>query len=257
MRPARPSHPVSRRRFVPAAAVLITVALAVTACGGTEAPPTADIAPSGGTSSTPDPVPPSPSPTAEPTQPGQQPVINSLADRLVPAATVRSLWDRADLSEELPAPAATDPHGLCAPFDMMTIGADEVAASTLSPADESGEHVAQQAIEFVDDVTTKRVMAVLRSWPAECADLLDDPVTASKVSRLRLADPDTTAWRYWATTTPGGGMDGDRLHESYGVVARGRTMLVLTVRHAVPSGDELPTTDLLDQMLAAGAERLG
>ncbi len=218
----------------------------VTGCGDDEPTTPADPAPATTPATT---APAAPETTTPPAE-----HFGSLTDRLLPTETVPGLNDEWEWRDGETGAADADAFGVCAKFDLTSIGATEVVQRTWYPPDDSDDSAAQQIAEFPDTATADRAATVLRSWHGKCRGAVEGKRV--KVGALTPVETDAGkgSW-YLVSWLPPGSDDVGRFH-AFGTVVDGTRITTLRMDSSgqdynYPAGQE-PMAD----MVRAAAPRL-
>ena len=147
---------------------------------------------------------------------------------------------------------SSQPFGLCAKFDVLTIGAEQAIQRTFVAGSGSA---AQQIATFPDATNTARAEQVLLAWHRKCRpgglNVHVGATTSVPVSQGH-------AWWYLVRyrTHPGlGGSHG--AFESFGVVVNGLRISLIRMDHPGQDHDYPPGQDPMELAVKAAAPKLG
>ena len=152
-------------------------------------------------------------------------------------------------------PVSSNPFGLCAKFDVLSIGAEQaVERRFTSPA---VALAAQEIATFPDAATTARAQKVLQSWHDTCSKRVPGhPVRVRPISSVPVSQG--AGWWYLVSysTHPGLGGGQGRFH-SFGLVAVGTRLSLLTMDHPGQDHNYPPGQDPMQLAVKAAAGKLG
>ena len=210
------------------------------------------------TSTTPTPTPtPTPSPTDLPTgsPSASTPASPTLTPQqaLLTATEMPPLNDTLRWTERRTGPVGSQAFGLCAKFDVLSIGAEQAVERTFVTGSQADAGSAgQQVATFPDAATAARAQRVLQSWHDTCARRLTRgkpqvrPITSVPVSQGQ-------GWWYLVSYNRNGQ---SRFH-SYGVVVDGTRISLLRMDHVGQDHDYPPGKDPMQLAVKAAATKLG
>jgi hypothetical protein len=184
-----------------------------------------------------------PEPSSGPTTSEVSPTPDDtpLVDRLLPTDLVpglNSLWKWQDGDTGAPT---TDPFGVCAKADLLSIGASEAVARTYFPPDDSDDNAAEQIAVFPDASTANRAWKVLASWHKHCGRALSaDSDLRVRPFRSVPVTAGTARWYLLSWTPPG---EETGRFEALGMVLNGTRIAVLRMDNSgqdrnYPAGEE-------------------
>jgi hypothetical protein len=262
--PPFPAPPVRSRSRLPRALApaVVSLALAVSACGDTSgSDPSPRPSPTDTVSATTPTTPSTPATPATPTTPsspaGSAPASSStpaptgpsgrtgLSARLLdaaelPALATTSAWIVAGTGPERPSTS----FGTCQRFGIVSIGAERAVVRRFAPAspvprparrDRAGELVAT----FPDALTARRAYAVLEAWQRSCAARLSSlGQTHGHVGDLNDVPAGDRAGWYLLTYGPVRGQPGARFLDAQGMVLRGSRLAMVVLVHAEHTGHD-------------------
>lgn len=153
-------------------------------------------------------------PTEEPTDDAPA----TLADRLLPTASVPGLNATWRWEDGETGPAGSEAFGLCAKVDLASIGATEVVERTYFPPVDTDDNAAEQIAEFPDATTTATALKVLKSWHKRCS--------APRVKVGPLTSVQGGSWYLVTKTSPN---KDEGLFQAVGLVTSGTRIAVLTI----------------------------
>jgi hypothetical protein len=172
-----------------------------------------------------------------------------LLDRLLPTAQVPGLnaqwhWQDGDTGQP-----TTEPFGLCAMADLLSIGATEVVARSYFPPDDSDDNAAEQVAEFPDARTARLAWSVLGSWHDACAKKrrANPGLLVSKVAPVPVSNG--SARYYLLSWTPAGEEVGR--FEEFGMVLNGTRIAVLRIDTSSQGQDYVPGKEPMVGMVRA------
>jgi hypothetical protein len=162
-----------------------------------------------------------PTPTPTPTPVPQR----GVTDRLLPAEQLPGFNETFAWTVEATAPSEPTAGVMCHSFDLLSIGAKEVAHRTYLPADGSPSGAVEIVADFPDPMTAKRARSVLQSWYRNCPRDHDGDPHLGPYTPVPLS---TTGSAGWQLLTYGSTFD------AHGFVQRGPrvAVVVLTLREA-------------------------
>jgi hypothetical protein len=261
--PPFPAPPVRSRPSLPRALApaVVSLALAVSACGDTSgSDPSPRPSPTDTVSAT-TPTPSTPTTPTTPTTPsspaGSAPASSStpaptgpagptgLSARLLdaaelPALATTSAWVVAGTGPERPSSS----FGTCQRFALTSIGAERAVVRRFAPRppvppparhDRAGELVAT----FPDALTARRAYAVLEAWQRTCAARLSGlGHTHGHVGDLNDVPAGDRAGWYLLTYGPVRGEPAARFHDAQGMVLRGSRVAMVLLVHAEQAGHD-------------------
>jgi hypothetical protein len=182
-------------------------------------------------------------------------------DALLTAAELPALDDTARWKPLRTGPVTSRPFGVCAKFDVLSIGAERAVQRGFAAGSQGAvpdANAAQQVVSLPDATTTARVQQVLRAWHDSCArrspggghDTVG-PITSVPVSR-------GTGWWYLVSyrTHPGLGAS-HPMFESFGVAVSGSRMTLLRMDHAGQDHRYPPGQDPMELAVKTAAGKLG
>jgi len=178
---------------------------------------------------------------------------SALADRLLPTAEVPGLNARWTWQDGETGPASTDPFGVCAKADLVSIGATDVVQRTWFPPDDSDDNAAEQVAEFPDDTTASTAWTVLKSWHDRCAAPADS--TGFRTRALEPVPVTSGAARWYLLSWQPADDEAGRF-EGLGMVRNGTRIAVLRIDHSGPDHDYASGQDPMIGMVRAAAARL-
>jgi len=228
-------------RALPLTAALLGALVSVSGCGHGDSsvtPSPSDSPSTRVTSSSPEPT---EQLSATITPPGS-PSSVSLLDRLLPTGEVAGLnsawkWQDGDTGQP-----TTDPFGVCAKADLLSIGATEVVERTYFPPDDSDDNAAEQVADFPDAATAARTWAVLKSWHDTCARTAATDHPGLKVGALTPVPVGAGSGRWYLVSWQPAGEETGRF-EAFGMVLNGTRLAVLRIDNSgqgrgYPSGKD-------------------
>ena len=171
-----------------------------------------------------------------------------LIDRLLPTDLVPGLnseWHWQDGDTGTPP---TDPFGLCAKADLLSIGATEAVARTYFPPDDSDDNAAEQIAEFPDASTAARAWSVLGAWHKRCDKAADAPRVGPLVTVPVVHG--TARW-YLLSRVLSGEENTD--FEAFGMVRNGTRIAVLRMDSTGQDYDYPPGREPMVGMVTAAA----
>lgn len=233
---------------VPRAVVCVALLGALAGCGDDTPETPAEPAPATTPATTPT--------TTEPTTPAPTPPesFDSLTDRLLATDAVPGLNDEWDWRDGDIGPADADAFGVCARFDLSSIGATDVVQRTWYAPDDSDDSAAQQIADFPDEATAARAAAVLRSWHKKCRGTVEGArVKVGKVTPVP-TDAGTSYW-YLVSWVPPGSDDLGRFH-AFGTVVDGTRISVLRMDNSGQDYNYEAGQEPMAEMVRAAAPRL-
>ncbi len=239
--------PSPRRSTLLAAALSVVLLGALAGCGDDEPAAPVDSAPV----TTPATTEPAPSPVV--TTPAEQ--FGSLTDRLLATGAVPGLNDEWEWRDGETGPASADAFGVCAKFDLGSIGATEVVERTWFPPDDSDDSAAQQIAEFPDTATANRAAAVLRSWHGKCRGMVEGKRVKVGAITAVPTDAGKATW-YLVSWLPKGSEDVGRFH-AFGTVLDGTRLTVLRMDSSGQDYNYPAGQEPMARMVQAAAPRLG
>jgi hypothetical protein len=154
---------------------------------------------------------------------------------------------------------SSDPFGLCAKFDVLSIGAEQaVERSFVSGPSGDLARAAQQIATFPDAATTARATKVLQSWHDTCAARISQPRARTQVKVHPVTSvPVTrgTGWWYLTSFVSTPGQEGH--FHSFGVDVVGNRISLISMDndgqdHNYPAGQ-----DPMQLAVKAAAGKLG
>jgi hypothetical protein len=214
-------------------------------------------------SATPEPSPtpsatplPSPSPSATPASPPASPAPSlTIEAALLTANQVPALADAVRWKQGSTGPVSSDSFGLCAKFDVLSIGAEQAVERRFtlgSQGSAGGASAAQQIATFPDAATVARATKVLQSWHTTCAARITG--TRVKVGPLvPVPVAQGTAWWYLVTYVRSGV---GHVH-TFGVDVVGNRVSLLSMDHTGQDHDYPPGQDPMQLAVKAAAGKLG
>lgn len=233
------------------AALCLLPALTVAAgCGGTTDSPTS---PDPARSSSPAVSPTSPA-TLPSSTPPESPTALPLTDRLLATGQVPALNAQRPWQDGETGPASTDPFGVCAKADLVSIGATDVVARTYFPADDSDDLAAEQVAEFPDAKTAATAWTVLQAWHDRCSAAMDT-AAGLQVGPLTSAPVPAGSARWYLLSWKPTGEETGRF-ETFGMVLDGTHIAVLRMDHSGPDHRYPPGKDPMVGMVVAAAGSL-
>lgn len=240
------AHHASRLR---AAALLAGLALAAGCTSTHDSPrkPQTGSSPSAPGSSS------APEPSATPNSPAASPTTDDtpLVDRLLPTDLVPGLnatWKWQDGDTGVPS---TDPFGLCAKVDLLSIGATEAVARTYFPPDDSDDNAAEQIATFPDASTANRAWKVLAAWHQRCGRALsaDNGLRVGPLTTVPVT-AGTARWYLLSWLPPGEEVG---RFEAFGMVLDGTRIAVLRMDNSGQDHDYPPGGEPMIGMVTAAA----
>lgn len=239
---------------VPHLAVAVAALLLATGCSrNADAPDTPAAVETSGSAS-PQTSSSAPDVTATPATPSDSVTPLPLLDRLLPTAEVPGLnaqWHWQDGDTGRPP---TDPFGVCAKADLLSIGASDVAARSYFPPDDSDDAAAEQVAEFPDAKTAATAWTVLKAWHDRCGRTLGAS-TVPKIGPLQVVPVSTGTGRWYLVSWNPPGEETARF-EALGMVMAGTRIAVLTMDHSGPDHTYPAGKDPMAAMVVAAAGRM-
>ncbi len=210
-----------------------------------------------------------PSPSETPT-PSQTPTPTAAASpTLAPAAALLTAQQMPPLTDTQPwrqvrtGPVGSNQFGLCAKFDVLSIGAEQAVERTfVSGARSDLARAAQQIATFPDAATTARAQKVLQSWHDTCASRLRTSRVGThvKVTPITLVPvPQGTGWWYLVSYVPRVVLtsgNGGHFH-SFGVAVVGNRISLIAMDHPGQDHNYPPGQDPMQLAVKAAAGKLG
>jgi hypothetical protein len=202
---------------------------------------------------------PSPSQTVQSPTAAPSPTLAPGA-ALLTAAEMPQINDQLAWRLERRRPVSSEPFGLCAKFDVLSIGAEQAVGRTFDsgPIDDIAR-AAQQVATFPDAATTARATKVLQSWHDTCAARISQPRARGNVKVRPITSVPVsqgTGWWYlvsYVSTTPD---DHGHFH-SFGVAVVGNRISLITMDHAGQDHNYPPGQDPMQLAVKAAAGKLG
>ena len=239
---------------------------ALTACGPEPAAPAAGDTDAGGRAATESPATDEPadepaddkSESPEPSAPSSEPAASgALADALLPAEDVPGFneeftWEEGTTESAEPAGLA----GTCHQFELMSIGAEEVAYRTYLPSGGDDSTASELVAEFPDEMTAKRAFEVLKSWRQKCGGNLKD-FDRSEVGQLQAVDTEAGEGHWYLLTYGPVEGDPDSGHfDAQGLVRVGDRIAVVRLDLVGPDYNYEPGQEPMVAAVQAAASRL-
>lgn len=165
----------------------------------------------------------------------------------VPRLNAESAW-----RESATGDAPQDPFGLCAKFDVLSVGAQSALQRTFTTGAGREASAGQQVVDLADAQTGVRVSRVVKAWHDDCTARVPgtsvkvSPVTAVPVSR-------GTAWTYQVSYSA----RGQGNFHSFGMVLSGTRMSLVRIDHIGQDHDYEPGQDPIDLAVKAAAAKIG
>lgn len=238
--------PSPRRSVLLSTVLSLALAAALAGCGSEEKP---------GTPAEPAPATTPARPTPTPTASAPPERFDTLADRLLDTDAVPGLNDEWEWRDGETGPADADAFGVCARFDLGSVGATDVVQRTWFAPDDSDDSAAQQIAEFPDTATVARVAAVLATWHDKCRG----QVEGSRVKVGAVTPVPTSAAKgtwYLVSWLPAGSDDIGRFH-AFGTVVEGTRITVLRMDSSGQDYNYASGQEPMAAMVRAAAPRLG
>jgi hypothetical protein len=258
--------PIRKRALAPVLVVLLLAAGMLSGCGVSS-----DDKPSGAASDSASPdatesATPTESGSPSPSETAQSPTA-APSPTLAPQAALLTAREMPRINDQLvwrqlrTGPVGSNPFGLCAKFDVLSIGAEQAVERSLV-AGPVREHVyaGQQIATFPDSATVARAEKVLQSWHRTCSTRL--PGTHRRVSPIQAVPvPTGRAWWYLVSYVPsqvptGGGQAGGIFH-AFGVVVTGNRVSMLRMEVFGQDHNYPPGQDPMQLAVKAAAGKLG
>jgi hypothetical protein len=195
-----------------------------------------------------------PAVTPAPTTTAASPTALALTDRLLPTAEVPGLTASWQWQDGETGPATSDPFGVCAKADLVSIGASDVVARTYFPPDDSDDSAAEQVADFPDARTAATAWTVLKAWHDRCAGAMDANA-GLEVGPLQPAPVVAGTGRWYLLSWHPPGEETGRF-EGFGMILNGTRIAVLRMDHSGREHTYAAGKDPMAGMVAAAASRL-
>lgn len=210
-------------------------------------------------------VTPSESATATPLQTPTQSPTATASPTLAPQAALLTAQEMPRINDQLAwrpvrtGPVSSQPFGLCAKFDVLSIGAEQAVERRFSsgPVDDRAR-AAQQVATFPDAATTARATKVLQSWHDTCAARISNPRARDHVKVRPVASVPVsqgTGWWYLASYVPTA-TDQGHFH-TFGVAVVGNRISLTSMDHDGQDHNYPPGQDPMQLAVKAAAGKLG
>jgi hypothetical protein len=237
--------------------VVLLLALGVLAGCGVSS----DDKPSGASSDSASPEPtesvtPTESDSATPTETATQSPTSAPSPTLAPQAALLtaqempSLNDTQQWKQGRTGPIGSRPFGLCAKFDLLSIGAEQAVERRFTSA--GGGTAGQQIATFPDAANAARANKVIQAWHRSCATRVPgtsvrvDPISAVPVAS-------GTGWWYIVSYV----RNGEGHFHELGVVLSGTRMSLVRIDHGGQDHNYPPGQDPMQLAVKAAAGKLG
>jgi hypothetical protein len=213
---------------------------------------TASVTPSPTPSDSPTPtvtVTATPSPTPSATAPASPTLTPEEA--LLTAAEVPPLNEAVRWKQGRTGPVSSDAFGLCAKFDVLSIGAEQAVERRFT-ATQGTATAGQQVATFPDATNTARATKVLQSWQRTCAGRV--PGTKANVRPIESVPvAQGTGWWYLVSYTRGG----QGHFHAFGVNVVGNRISLVSMDVTGADHDYPPGQDPVQLAVKAAAKKLG
>ena len=196
-----------------------------------------------------------PEPTPTTSTPSEPASPAALTDRLLATARVPGLNAQWRWQDGETGPATTDPFGVCAKADLLSIGATDAVARTYFPPDDSDDSAAEQVAEFPDAKTAATAWTVLGAWHDRCGRAMDASA-GLKVGPMAPVSVGTGSARWYLLSWRPAGEETGRF-ESFGMVLAGTRIAVLRIDHSGQDHSYPTGKDPIAGMAAAASDLLG
>jgi hypothetical protein len=259
--------PTRKRAQAPVLVVLLLAAGILSGCGVSS-----DDKPSGAASDSASPdatesATPTESDSASPSETATQTPTAAPSPTLAPQAALLTAQEMPRINDQLAwrlvrtGPASTDPFGVCAKFDVLSIGAEQaVERSFVAGPAKDPAYAGQQIATFPDPTTTARAEKVLQAWQRTCASRLFGP--HHRVSLVEAVPvPIGRAWWYLASYSDHPGLSSSQHlpghFESFGVAVSGNRITLIRMGQIAQDHDYPPGQDPMQLAVKAAAGKLG
>ena len=189
------------------------------------------------------------SPTAAPS-PTLAPEAALLTAQEMPPLNDTQRWQQGRTG-----PIAARPFGLCAKFDLLSIGAEQAVGRVFTTAAQGGagpDTAAQQVATFPDTANVARASKVMQAWHRSCASRVrGTSVRVGPISAVPVASG--TGWWYLVSYVRGGV---GHFHE-LGVVLTGTRISLVRMDHGGQDHNYPPGQDPMQLAVKAAAGKLG
>jgi hypothetical protein len=176
-------------------------------------------------------------------------------EALLTANQMPSLNETVRWKQGRTGPVSSDAFGLCAKFDVLSIGAEQAVERRFTAGSQGtagSDTAGQQVATFPDATTTARATKVLQSFHKSCAARV--PGTNKKVGALTSV-PVTqgTGWWYLVSYTS----NGVGHFHTFGVDVVGNRISLISMDHAGQDHNYPPGQDPMQLAVKAAAGKLG
>ena len=189
----------------------------------------------------------SPSPTPSPTTAASPSLTPGAA--LLTAGEMPSLNDTVRWRQGATGPVSSQAFGLCAKFDVLSIGAEQAVQRTFAAGADSA---AQQIATFPDAANTARAAKVLQAWHDTCATRVrGTQVRVRPIGSVPVAQG--TGWWYLVSYV----RNGVGHFHTFGVSVVGNRISLVAMDHAGQDHSYPPGQDPVQLAVEAAAGKLG
>jgi hypothetical protein len=260
--------PTRKRAQAPVLVVLLLAAGLLSGCGVSSDDKPSSAASDSASPEATEPATPteSASPSPSPSETVQSPTA-APSPTLAPSAALLTAQEMPRVNDQLAwrlvrtGPVGSNPFGVCAKFDVVSIGAEQgVERSFVAGPTKDPVYAGQQIATFPDSSTTARAEKVLQAWQRTCASRLFGP--HHRVTPIQAVPvPVGRAWWYLTSYADHPGLSSSQHlpghFETFGVVVSGNRITMIRMGQIAQDHDYPPGQDPMQLAVKAAAGKLG